>query len=83
MRLFVVIATFILTYALGHTLDKFISLTGALACTPIAFTFPFLFHYKICARSTRQKTIDLSLAVLSIVTMVFCVYKSIVNWNKS
>jgi proton-coupled amino acid transporter len=40
-----------LTVILGNKLDKFISVLGALTCMPIAFTFPALFHYKLCASS--------------------------------
>lgn len=33
-----------ITIMLGQKLDKFLSILGALACTPVAFMFPSLFH---------------------------------------
>ena len=33
--------------SLGNSLDKFISVLGSLACTPISFTLPCIFHLKL------------------------------------
>ena len=41
----------IVTILLGQKLDKFLSLLGAITCTPIAFSFPTLFHWKACAET--------------------------------
>ena len=48
-RVLVVAMTVGITVGLGHKMDSFLSIVGALTCTPIAFTFPALFHFKICA----------------------------------
>jgi proton-coupled amino acid transporter len=48
-RTLLVFFTVCLTIMLGDKLDKFLSVLGALTCTPIAFTFPALFHYKAAA----------------------------------
>ena len=42
-----------LTIAIGKKLDKFLSIVGSLTCTPIAFTFPALFHLKACAETPK------------------------------
>ena len=36
---------------LGEKADKFVSILGAVSCTPVAFIFPAAFHYKICAKT--------------------------------
>lgn len=43
--------TVIVTILLGKKLDQFLSIIGSLFCTPIAFTFPAMFHYKACAET--------------------------------
>ena len=71
----------VLTVLLKQKLDKFLSILGALTCTPIAFTFPAVFHYKACAETTTQKAIDLTLVILSLVILVFCTSLGVINWN--
>lgn len=71
----------ILTVLLKQKLDKFLSILGALTCTPIAFTFPAIFHYKACAETTCQKAIDLTLVVISIAALIFCTSLGVINWN--
>jgi len=39
------------TVLMGHTIDSFIPVLGALTCTPIAFMFPAIFHYKAVAET--------------------------------
>ena len=50
-RSIIVALSIIVTIMLGDKLDKFLSILGALTCTPIAFTFPALFHYKSSAKT--------------------------------
>lgn len=70
-----------LTIALHQKLDKFLSILGALACTPVAFLFPSLFHFQACAETTFQKTVDLLLLVMSIAIMIYCTTDGILTWN--
>ena len=51
-RMLVVGMTVGITVGLGHKIDSFLSILGALTCTPIAFTFPALFHFKACAETS-------------------------------
>lgn len=44
-------ATVVVTVLLKDKLDKFLSILGAVTCTPIAFTFPALFHFKAVAET--------------------------------
>ena len=71
----------VITILLGDKLDKFLSVLGALTCTPIAFSFPTIFHYKACGDTWGVRVKDLSLFMLSMVMMVFCSIQSISNWN--
>ena len=80
-RSILVFFTVCLTIMLGDKLDKFLSILGALTCTPIAFTFPALFHLKAVANTTLQKVSDILLIVFSLVILVYCTYKGLANWN--
>ena len=40
-----------LTVGIGPKIGKFVSILGSLTCTPIAFTWPALFHYKLVAKN--------------------------------
>lgn len=71
-RTLLVAAVVIITILLGEKLDKFLSILGALTCTPIAFAFPTIFHYKACADTQMTKIKDLSLFMVSVVIMIFC-----------
>ena len=48
-RTVVIAASCILALIVYDKLTEFLSITGALTCTPIAFTLPAIFHYKMCA----------------------------------
>ena len=50
-RTIVVFISCVVAISVWDNLDKFLSVVGALTCTPIAFTLPSLFHYKICAKT--------------------------------
>lgn len=51
-RALLVAFTVVVTIAMQHKVDKFLGILGAVSCTPIAFTFPALFHYKAAAETT-------------------------------
>lgn len=51
-RTCVVAISIVFTLSLQKKIDKFLSILGAVACTPIAFTLPAAFHYKACAETT-------------------------------
>jgi len=70
-----------LTLAIGTKLDKFLGIVGSLTCTPIAFTFPALFHLKACAETRRQKIIDWTIVILSIGILIFCTTLGFLHWG--
>ena len=79
-RTIVVAYTVVLTLVLGDNVQKFLSVNGAMNCTLIAFTLPSLFHYKVCAVTTKQKVTDLGIVILSLIILVFVVTKSLSEW---
>lgn len=72
--------TVVLALSLGNSLNEFLSLLGSLACTPIAFTLPALFHYKLCAKSKRDKAIDIVIIVVSVFIFFFCSAFNLYSW---
>lgn len=47
-RIAVIALGIVLCILLGDKLDRFNSLIGTVAATPIAFTVPCIMHYKMC-----------------------------------
>lgn len=82
-RTILVLFTVIFCLSLGNSLDKFISVLGSLACTPISFTLPLMFHLKIFEGELTQKQryIDYALIAVSMFVMVFCTGFTLWNWN--
>ena len=80
-RTIIVIASVALALILWDNLTKFLSVTGALTCTPIAFILPALFHYKACAETKAQRIIDMTIVVGMTIIGVFCTVLAFVTWN--
>ena len=75
-----VLFTICVILILGDKADKFVSLAGALTCTPIAFTFPAVFYLVKCAE-TRVEIIKAKFIIgLSLIVFVLCTYKVLQNW---
>jgi proton-coupled amino acid transporter len=64
----------------NEKLDSFISLIGAFACIPLAFTLPAFFHYRLCAFTNIEKYIDISIIVVSAILSVFSTVYTFKNW---
>ncbi|KAG0039389.1 neutral amino acid transporter [Podila clonocystis] len=64
----------------GPNLDKFVSFVGSVACIPLCFIFPALFHYRACAKTVRAKITDVLLGLLGVAAMVFTLYITIRSW---
>lgn len=82
-RSLVVFVSCVIAIAVYEKLDKLLALTGAVTCTPIAFTFPAAFHLKVCATSMKDKIIDSSIIIMSLVIIFYVGYTSILNFNHS
>lgn len=80
-RTLLVAFTVAVTLLLDDKLGAFLSINGAVTCTPITFGIPALFHYKKVAETTCQKVVDLSVVAISVFIFVFCTYEGVTNWN--
>lgn len=80
-RTIIVAFTVVFCISLGDSLDKFISVLGSLACTPISFTLPCMFHLKLCNPSRNARYLDYFIIGLSVFIMVFCTGFTIWHWN--
>ena len=70
-----------LSFAIGGpNLDKFVSFVGSVACMPLCFISPALFHYRACAKTVRAKVIDVLLGLLGLAAMVFTLYITVQSW---
>jgi amino acid permease len=60
----------------GENLDKFVALVGSVACVPLCFIFPGMFHYKIC-KKTFDKVLNVLLIIFGVGIMIYTLYVSI------
>ncbi|KAG0231649.1 neutral amino acid transporter [Actinomortierella wolfii] len=66
----------------GDDLDKFVSMVGSVACIPLAYIFPAMFHYKTHPyRNTR--IFDVLLMVFGAVTCLYTTGNTIYEWIRS
>ena len=82
-RSLLVLLSVLFTKALGENLDKFLSILGAVSCTPVAFTFPVLFHLKAVAKTRKEKCLDISILVFSLIIFFFCTTLSTISFVQS
>jgi len=64
----------ILALYFGKYLDKVLSICGCVLGTPIVMTLPVLAHYKLLAKTTTDKVIDIGMLVISLGVMIVCTY---------
>eukprot|EP00668_Euglena_longa_P042185 GGOE01055644.1.p1 GENE.GGOE01055644.1~~GGOE01055644.1.p1 ORF type:complete len:532 (-),score=149.69 GGOE01055644.1:254-1849(-) len=76
------IVTFVAVVAVLSTehLEHLMSVVGALCCTPLAFTFPSIIHYKLAAVHWYEKFLDIVYAMLGCVVMGYVLYISVLEW---
>ncbi|KAF9407440.1 neutral amino acid transporter [Podila epigama] len=65
----------------GPDLDKFVSIIGSVACVPLAYIFPAMFHYKTHP-DRKSRIIDISLLVFGVVTMIYTTGYTAYEWSK-
>lgn len=80
-RAALVLFTILFTMWLDKKISNFLSILGALTCTPIAFTFPAWFHYTAVANTQKDKAIDIGIMIFSFACTVYCTLTGILNWN--
>ncbi|KAF9567686.1 neutral amino acid transporter [Mortierella alpina] len=81
LRVVLICCCALLSFAIGGpNLDKFVSFVGSVACMPLCFIFPALYHYKACAKTTKEKVLDVVLGVFGVIAMVFTLYITVRSW---
>ncbi|KAG0226244.1 neutral amino acid transporter [Actinomortierella wolfii] len=81
LRSLLITACAFISFGVGAaSLDKFVSFVGSVACVPLCFIFPAMFHYKVCAKTMRAKIADLTLGAFGLLAMVFTLYITIKSW---
>ncbi|KAI8644026.1 transmembrane amino acid transporter protein-domain-containing protein [Parasitella parasitica] len=63
----------------AQNLSKFVSLVGSVACMPLCFIFPGLFHYKTSSNRKLQ-VVDIFLIIWGVGITVYTMYITINSW---
>ena len=71
-----------MTIMLKDKFDKFLAILGSVTCTPMAFTFPAIFHLKAVAETPAQKGLDIFILLVSMGVFFYCTYQGLVDWGK-
>ncbi|KAJ3169710.1 neutral amino acid transporter [Irineochytrium annulatum] len=76
--LFVTMLAFV-AWTGSNNLDKFVSLVGCLACIPLSFIYPSMFHYHI-AKSSWERIKDIFLIIFGLIALFYTTYVTIQQW---
>ncbi|KAF9976697.1 neutral amino acid transporter [Actinomortierella ambigua] len=66
----------------GDDLDKFVSMVGSVACIPLAYIFPAMFHYKTHPYR-NSRIFDVLLMVFGFVTCLYTTGNTVYEWIRS
>ncbi|SAM05804.1 hypothetical protein [Absidia glauca] len=81
-RVVISVACAALAFGIGaDNLDKFVSLVGSVACVPLCFIFPGMFHFKV-AKKLWDKLIDCCLMIWGVGIMIYTLYVTIDSFTK-
>jgi solute carrier family 36 (proton-coupled amino acid transporter) len=79
-RTIIVAMTIVVGLALEESLDRLMSVVGSLACTPVAFILPAIFHLKLVAKSTLMKIFDTIILIIGIILLIFMSGNTLLTW---
>jgi len=80
-RTFLVIACFFIAAITIEALDHLVAVIGALACVPLAFTFPAYFHLKAVAEpSGSGVAVDWAIIIFGIFGSIVALGSAITSW---
>jgi len=83
LRLFGVFLTVLLALPGPGRLGEFVALVGALACAPLAITFPALIHWGLGRRYAGLDTRgDLYLVVVGVLLTLVCLVTAALHWDE-
>ena len=68
------------TIYVGDKTSSFLAILGSVSCTPVAFTFPAMFHYKLLAKTWTQKSIDILIFIVSLGLGIWCTVLGVINF---
>ncbi|KAL1926478.1 hypothetical protein VTP01DRAFT_5807 [Rhizomucor pusillus] len=72
----------LVAFSIGaNNLDKFVSLVGSVACGPLCYIFPGMFHFKV-ASSLKDKIFDVALTVFGVAVMIYTTYITIFSFTQ-
>ena len=83
-RTVVVALSCVVALAVYDKLDRFLSITGALTCIPIAFLIPSALHLEVVAKADNDKCakiIDLSILICGSIALLYCTTTAILTFN--
>lgn len=78
VRVLLVLSCTFISAVGAQDLDKFVAFVGSFACVPLCYVYPAMLHYKACARTRRQKAIDIALMIFGSVAAVYTTVQTIV-----
>jgi len=79
-RFFLVFFTGLVAYCGADDLDKFVALTGSVACVPLVYIFPPLLHMHIVQRGSLYYYLDIILAIFGLCMMLYTSGSTIISW---
>lgn len=80
VRSMIAIICAVVSFCVGsENLNKFVALVGSVACMPLCFIFPGLFHYKLTIKRSA-KILDICLVVFGCGILVYTMYVNINSW---
>ncbi|RHZ53767.1 hypothetical protein Glove_437g32 [Diversispora epigaea] len=82
-RCLTVIACGLISYGGSRDLDKFVSLIGSLACVPLCFLYPPLFHFKAAAHTLKAKLLDIFIFMFGLFSLFYTSYVTLAKWGEN
>ncbi len=80
-RILIIAVAIVCCIILGTSLDKFNSVVGTVAATPVAFIIPCILHLKLCNPTRGQKAMDIAVIIFSLIVLFICTGFTIRTWK--
>ena len=83
-RTIIVALSCVVALSVYDYLDRFLSVTGALTCIPVAFLIPAGLHLEVIAKADndiKAKRIDMAIIIVGTIVMLYCTVMAIVTFN--
>ena len=83
-RTIIVALSCVVALSVYDYLDRFLSITGALTCIPVAFLIPAGLHLEVIAKADndkRARAIDIAILVVGMIALVYCTVMAIATFS--